>query len=214
MTTKNDILSALQREPLTVVQLCERLGLTRNAINVQLKQLEAEGRVRRRKVLQTGLPGKPAALFEAAPGSEDSASSAYRVFLLGLLGVLGERLSGKELESLMEETGRRMAREGGLAPSADFAADLARAMGAADSLGASTEAVPVEDGVMVRNYSCPLGGATRSEPCVCKALAAFFSEATGNPVTECCLREDRLICQYLVQVKQERKGATRRKRGA
>ncbi|MEK6312888.1 hypothetical protein [Burkholderia gladioli] len=115
------------------------------------------------------------------------------------------RIRGGTRGDHREEARRRLAREGGLAPGADFAAD---------SLGASTEAVPVEDGVMVRNYSCPLGGATRSEPCVCKALAAFFSEATGNPVTECCLREDRLICQYLVQVKQERKGATRRKRGA
>ncbi|PEH81085.1 hypothetical protein C6Q13_22040 [Burkholderia gladioli] len=119
------------------------------------------------------------------------------------------RIRGGTRRNHREETS-----EGGLAPGADFAADLARAMSAADSLGASTEAVPVEDGVMVRNYSCPLGGAARSAPCVCKALAAFFSEATGNPVTQCCLRGDRLICQYLVQVKPERKGATRRKRGA
>ncbi|WP_186119727.1 hypothetical protein ACN262_04465 [Burkholderia gladioli] len=124
------------------------------------------------------------------------------------------RIRGGTRRNHREETSRRLAREGGLAPGADFAADLARAMSAADSLGASTEAVPVEEGVMVRNYSCPLGGATRSAPCVCKALAAFFSEATGNPATECCLRGDRLICQYLVQVKPERKGATRRKRGA
>ncbi|WP_186036482.1 hypothetical protein [Burkholderia gladioli] len=100
------------------------------------------------------------------------------------------RIRGGTRRDHREETS-----EGGLAPGADFAADLARAMGAADSLGASTEAVPVEEGVMVRNYSCPLGGATcsatRSAPCVCTALAAFFSEATGNPVTECCLHGDR-----------------------
>jgi hypothetical protein len=30
-------------------------------------------------------------------------------------------------------------------------------------------------------------------------MAAFFSEATGMPASEQCLREDRLICQYFVE---------------
>jgi hypothetical protein len=61
MSTKNDILNALKREPLTVAQLCERLVVTRNAINVQLKQLEAEGLARPRRSVQTGAPGQDAA---------------------------------------------------------------------------------------------------------------------------------------------------------
>src|SRR5262245_7049926 len=76
VTTKHDILSLLQRESLTVVQVCERLGVTRNAVNVQIKQLEAEGLVRRSKLRQRGMLGKPAVLYEAAPGSEDVASNA------------------------------------------------------------------------------------------------------------------------------------------
>jgi len=50
----------------------------------------------------------------------------------------------------------------------------------------------------VRNYSCPLGSAVRDQPCVCRALAAFFSEATGRPAAEQCLRDGRLICQYFI----------------
>jgi len=53
--------------------------------------------------------------------------------------------------------------------------------------------------VLVRNYSCPVASAVRTEPCVCRALAAFFCEATGQPAVEQCLRGERLICQYLVQ---------------
>jgi len=198
VTTKNDILSLLQREPLTVVQLCERLDVTRNAINVQIKQLEAEGLVQRSKVRQRGALGKPATVYEASAGSEDTSSSAYRSFLLGLLGVMQEQLGEPLLGDLLERTGRRLAREYGLSDPTDFASGLRSAMAAADSLGASTEAQVQTDGVMVRNYSCPLGSAVRDQPCVCRALAAFFSEATGRPAAEQCLRDGRLICQYFI----------------
>jgi predicted ArsR family transcriptional regulator len=199
VSTKNDVLSAVQREPLTVVQVCERLAVRRNAINVQLKQLEAEGLVRRRKPLQTGTPGKPAIVYEAAAGSEDAASGAYKGFLLGLLAELQDQLDADQLAGVLEATGRRLAREAGLPATADFDNNLAEAMATADSLGASTEAVPDGTAIMVRNYSCPVAGAVRETPCVCKALAAFFSEATGRPASEHCLREGRLICQYRIE---------------
>lgn len=96
MTTKNEILRLLQREPLTVVQLCEQLDVTRNAINVQLRQLEAEGAVRRSTVRQRGALGKPPVAYEAAPGSEDIESSAYRLFLRGLLKVKQARMDEQQ----------------------------------------------------------------------------------------------------------------------
>jgi hypothetical protein len=74
-------------------------------------------------------------------------------------------------------------------------------------LGASTEVVEQPGGVLVRNYSCPVASAVRTEPCVCRALAVFFSEATGQPAVEQCLRGERLICQYLV--KRPAKGTRR-----
>ncbi|MFZ6769954.1 helix-turn-helix transcriptional regulator [Undibacterium sp. Di26W] len=205
MTTKNNILNALRRESLTVIQLCEHLGVTRNAINVQLKQLEAEGRVRRKKGMQTGVPGKPAITYEAAPGSEDATSKAYPVFLMGLISTLRKKLNPDEMLNVLDETGRNLARTAGLSASADFNDDLSRVMKVADSMGASTEAIAVPGGIMVRNYSCPVGGAVRSEPCLCVTLAALFSEATGKPVTERCLRDDRLICQYFIEIEKELK---------
>jgi predicted ArsR family transcriptional regulator len=199
VTTKSDILTLLQRESLTVVQLCERLEVTRNAVNVQIKQLEAEGLVRRSKLRQRGTLGKPAVLYEAAPGSEDVESRAYQTFLSGLLAVLRERLGESALGDVLEETGRLLARDAGLAGPASFEDGLRAAMAAADALGASTEAIEQPDGVMVRNYTCPMGTAVRGESCVCQALASFFSEATGCPATEQCSREDRLTCQYFIK---------------
>jgi predicted ArsR family transcriptional regulator len=199
VSTKSDILSLLQREPLTVEQLCERLGVTRNAVNVQIKRLEAEGLVRSGELRRRGELGKPATPYEAAPGSEDVASRAYRVFLLSLLGVLKEELGESVLGEMLERTGRRLAREAGLAKPADFETGLRAAMAAADALGASTEAIVQPGGVMVRNYSCPVGTAVRGEAGVCRALASFFSEATGRPASVHCMREGRLICQYLIK---------------
>ena len=127
-----------------------------------------------------------------------AASSAYRVFLLGLLSVLQDQLESEQFEAVLEETGRRLARESGLPITADFQTSLTRAMAAANSLGASTEAIPDGDATLVRNYSCPVAGAVRKTPCMCKALAAFFSEATSRPASEQCLREGRLLCQYRI----------------
>jgi predicted ArsR family transcriptional regulator len=199
VTTKNDILSLLRRNPLAVSDLCEELGVTRNAINVQVKQLEAEGLIRRSKQRQYSGLGKPAVLYEASPGSEDVASGGYRVILLSLLKVLADRKEPADLADILDQAGRQLARDAGLAKPADFQSGLQAAMAAADALGASTEAIVQPDGVLVRNYSCPLGSAVREEKCVCRALAAFFSEATGRPATEQCLRDDRLICQYLIK---------------
>ncbi|WP_395675330.1 helix-turn-helix transcriptional regulator [Inquilinus sp.] len=199
MGTKSDILGLLQRDALTVTQLCERVGITRNAVTVQLRQLEAEGLVRRARRLERGGVGKPASLFEAAPGSEDVASGAYQILLPALLTTLRDRLDPDALAEVLEQTGRRLAHEAGLSGPADAGTGLRAAMAAADALGASTEAVPQPGGIMVRNYSCPIGGAVRADPCACRVMAAFFSEATGRPATEHCLRDGRLVCQYLIE---------------
>lgn len=200
MSTKNDMLDLLRREALSVAEMCDRLNVTRNAINVQLRQLEAEGSVRRAKARPRGGLGKPAAVYEAAPGSEDLSSGAYQVFLSGLVEVLAKRLDEKALHEVMDATGRQLAREAGLSKPADFETGLKAAMAAADALGASTDATAQSDGMLVRNYSCPLGSAVREASCMCRAMASFFSEATGRPATEQCLRGDRLICQYLIKL--------------
>jgi predicted ArsR family transcriptional regulator len=176
-------------------------------VNVQLRQLEAEGLVCRARVPARNGPGKPANLYEAAPGSEDVSSSAYQGVLAALLGELESRLPAAKLSDILEQTGRALARKAGLNPTAGFDEALRAVLAAAERLGASTEVVEQPGGVVVRNYSYPVASAVRTEPCVCRALAAFFSEVTGQPAVEQCLRGERLICQYLVQ--RPAKGARR-----
>jgi len=55
---RTDLLNLLRRQPLTVNALCESLSVTRNAVNVQLRQLEAERLVRRARTLVRNGPGK------------------------------------------------------------------------------------------------------------------------------------------------------------
>ena len=196
MSTKVQILELLKRSAMSVVDLCNELGVTRNAVNVQLRQLEAEGLVRSAQRRGVGQLGKPPRVYEAAPGSEDRFSSAYQVGLEALLATLRSGLPGEDLSRLLQATGKRLAREANLVPSADFDRDVRRAMEVADSLGAQTEVVMGEKEAIVRNYSCPLASGVRTEPCVCQMMAAFFAEATGAVGAEECERRDRLVCQY------------------
>lgn len=199
MSTKKNILNVLRRENLSVAQLCERLSVTRNAINVQLKQLQAEGLVRTVRVKRNGLLGKPAVIYQAAPHSEDVASRAYSPLVASLIATACERLGEDALTDMLEQTGRHMAKSAGLSHPADFEAGLRAATKVADSLGATTQVVRENGGVTVRNYSCPLGAVVRAQPCACQVLAGFFSEATGRAVTEQCKRDDRLMCQYRIE---------------
>jgi hypothetical protein len=96
--------------------------------------------------------------------------------------------------------GRHLARSAGFGKPGDVKADLRAAMASADSLGASTEVSSQKDGLLVRNYSCPLGAAVRLDDGVCRALTAFFSEATGKPAQTRCLRDERLLCQCLIEL--------------
>jgi hypothetical protein len=73
-----------------------------------------------------------------------------------------------------------LARSAGFGKAGDVDADLRAAMASADSLGASTELSSQEGSLLVRNYSCPLGSAVRVDEGVCRALTAFFSEASGS----------------------------------
>jgi predicted ArsR family transcriptional regulator len=198
--TRDRILNAVRRDRLTVADICSRLKITRTAVNSHLQQLLASGLIQAVETRRSPGAGKPAVVYRSAEGSEDANSCAYRPFLLSLLSVLHERFDERAMGELLEETGRRLARSAGFRKPGDAQADLRAAMASADSLGASTELSSLEGGLLVRNFSCPLGAAVRLDDGVCRALTAFFSEATGKPAQTRCLRDGRLLCQYLIEL--------------
>jgi hypothetical protein len=73
-------------------------------------------------------------LYEAAPGSEDVSSSAYQVVLAALLAELGSRLPAAKLSDILKQTGRRLAREAKLNPTAGFDKALSAALATVERL--------------------------------------------------------------------------------
>lgn len=197
MSTKDEMLSLLRREVLTVTELAQRLGVTRNAVIVPLRQLEAARLVvgserRERRV------GKPALEYSAVAGQEDVASRAYPAFAELLLQTLPSYLTREQIHELMQQVGQKMAADLGTAPQAGFAERLKSATDFADRVGAETVVERTETGAVIRSYSCPLGRAVRQEPCACSTIAAFFATVTGAQVDERCERGERLRCKFVV----------------
>ena len=198
MSTKDNILSYLRRERLTVAELAERLDVTRNAVIVQLRQLEADGLVagQGRKDKRVG---KPAVEYSVVAGREDEASKAYPAFAELLVEALPSYLSRDQIQDLMDRVGNRMAAQLDRDGRSDFDERLKSATDFADSVGAETSVETIEGGAIIRSFSCPLGRAVRKEPCVCSTMASFFSKVTGAQVREQCTRGEKLYCEFAVQ---------------
>lgn len=199
MTTREDILSQLRRDNLTTAELANRLGLSRNAVVLPLGQLESEGLVRRAALRRSGQAGKPAHEYEIVPGHEDAVSSAYRPFVELLLSVLPRYQTSEDIEKLMLDVGREMAMYIPSVKAKTFEDRVAAARALVDDLGAATELFVEEDSVFIESRSCPLATAVRKEPCICKAVAAFFEAATGRNTSERCVRRDKLTCRFEIE---------------
>ena len=182
---------------MTASELAERLAVTRNAVVVPLRQLEAEGLVvgEERK---TGRVGKPAVQYRVSPGQEDLASKAYPPFVEALLETAGEVISRKDMERLMTAVGRRLAEKVDIDPDWNAAKRLEVATEFLDRLGAETSLESGDECAVLRSYSCPLARAVRKEACVCSVVKAFLEDVTGSDVAEECSRKERLRCKFRI----------------
>lgn len=197
MSTKDLTLSLLRREHLTVAELAARLDVKRNAIVVQLRQLESAGLVEGRERKDRRV-GKPATEYCAVAGHEDDASLAYPAFAETLIRALPDYLSASQIQNLMLQVGRMMAQDLDAAGKTAFAERLKTATDFADSLGAETSIETTGEGAIVRSFSCPLGRVVRRQGCACSVISAFFSEVTGRPADEQCSRGEKLYCRFLI----------------
>lgn len=204
MTTREKILLLLREHPKTISELTEKLNLARNAIAVQMDRLSAEGIVLKGEIRQNVTAGKPAREYMIAPGTEDSGSSAYMPFVASLLKNLPNHLDKKQRKQLLENVGRDMAIGAGISHQPDHSnmGDLHQrieiAIATVNQLGATAELIEEDKQLTIRNVSCPLATAVRREPCVCDAVAAFFTEATGAKTKADCLYGENLTCRYVI----------------
>jgi predicted ArsR family transcriptional regulator len=197
-STRGQIVTLLRRSKSTVEDLARALDLTDNGVRAHLAVLERDGIVVQRGSLRrTSGGGKPAYVYELTQEGEDLFPKAYEPTLGRLLDVLCERLGPEESEALLRLVGRRLAEEH--STRADGAhARLETAVEVLNELGGLAELEERDGALVIRGYSCPLGGVTPNHPEVCRMAEALVAEVAGVSVQEQCERGERPRCCFEV----------------
>ena len=197
-STRGRIVTLLRRSKSTVEDLARALDLTDNGVRAHLGVLERDGIVRQRgSVRRTSGGGKPAYVYELTSEGEELFPKAYEPTLGRLLDVLSERLGPEESEALLRSVGRRLAEEH--STRADGAhVRLETAVEVLNELGGLAELEERDGTLVIRGYSCPLGGVTPDHPEVCRMAESLVAEVAGVSVHERCDRGERPRCCFEV----------------
>ena len=192
-STRGRIVTFLRRASRTVDELATALDLTDNAVRAHLTTLERDGIVQQHGARRGS--GKPALVYELAPGAEQLFPKAYGPVLQQLLEVLSERMSPHELEILLGEVGRRIATRWNI-PSGDLRMRLEAAVEILNELGGMAELEVSNNHYCIRGYSCPLAAVVPNHPEVCHLAETLLTELVGVTVEEHCDRNERLQCCF------------------
>ncbi len=195
-STRGQVVALLRRSERTVEELARALDLTDNGVRVHLAVLERDGIVRQRgSVRRSSGGGKPAYVYELTQKAEDLFPKAYEPTLRRLLDVLSERLGPEESEALLRSVGRRLAEEHSTRADGTHAR-LEAAVEVLNELGGLAELEERDGALVIRGYSCPLGGVTPEHPEVCRMAETMIAELAGVPVHERCDRGERPRCCF------------------
>jgi predicted ArsR family transcriptional regulator len=200
-TSRGRIVTLLQRGGLTVDEIASALGLTPNAVRAQLTAMERDGVVQR--VGRRPGTTRPFQVFQLTPEVEQLLSRAYLPLLMQLVDAFAGALPAEQVEGLMREAGRGLARE---LPFVARATDSLESRVSAASellntqLGAITHVERNEnDGHVILGVGCPLAALTGKHPAVCLAMESLVRELVGVDVSECCDRSGRPKCCFNIK---------------
>lgn len=198
-STRGRIVDLLRRRNRTVDELASELGITDNAVRLQLSLLERDGIVRASGVRRDGGVGKPATFYEIVPSAEAAFSNAYLPFLSTLLRALGERLTPQAFRALMRDVGHRMAGDRPVSDR-DLEERVELASQLLNELGGVTTIERSPDGrtLMIRGCGCPLSVAVGERKEVCAAVQVMLSDVIGAEIREHCDRSERPQCCFEV----------------
>lgn len=184
----------LRRGPRTVEELTSELGVTPNAVRVQLAALERD-----EWVVRVGTrpgPRRPAHLYALSAQAEERLSRAYAPVLATLVHALRQRLTEQDRLDLFEEVGRSLA-AGLPGAEGDPAARLEAATEVLRQLGGLAEVRHEEDGrVRIVGFGCPISEGVQRDHDLCRAVESLLRALTGLPLQECCDRDDRPSCRF------------------
>jgi predicted ArsR family transcriptional regulator len=197
--TRGQLIKLLRREPRTVDELAQALGLTDNAVRAHLAALERDGLVRQHGV-RRGAIGKPAYAYELTADAEALGAQAYGPVLDNMLDLLAERMSPQEIIALFQDLGRRLAPT---LPAKDtLQARLAAAVNALNDLGGLAEVEKHDDSYAIDCFTCPLAVVVPRHPEACQFGEALLTVVVGRPVHARCARGTPPRCHFEVQTSQ------------
>ena len=184
-STRGRLVTLLRRAAATVEELAGTLNLTDNAVRAQLTTLERDGLVQQEGVRRGPGSGKPAYAYQLTPEAEALFPKAYGELLRQLLHLLGERLDPAQLDGLLLELARRLARDH-RRPEAELGDRVAGATGLLNGMGGLAEQQTIEGGYRITGRSCPLAAVLPGNPAACHLAELLLGEVIGAPVQERC----------------------------
>jgi predicted ArsR family transcriptional regulator len=198
-TSRGRIVSLLRRGGSTVDDLAHELGLTANAVRVQITGMERDGMIRR--VGRRPGTTRPSQIFELTPEVEQLLSRAYFPFLGQLLSVVTRKLPARQMSALMRTVGKGLADDllSGGRPSGALRARVSLASRMLNEQLGAVNHVEENGSYVIRGAGCPLSALTGRHPAVCLAIETLLTETIGAPVRECCDRSERPRCCFEIQ---------------
>ncbi len=193
-STRGQIVTLLRRAaPSTVEELATAFSLTDNAVRAHLAALERDGLVKQAEARRGA--GKPSYTYALTPAAENLFPKPYGPVLRTLLDLLAEEKNSPELEVLLREVGKRIAR--GLPASAGSKrARLEAAVAMLNEIGGLTELEETPEEYIIQGYSCPLAMLVPAHAEACQLAESLVAEFTGLPVKECCQHNGRDSCRF------------------
>jgi DeoR family transcriptional regulator, suf operon transcriptional repressor len=198
-TSRGRIVALLRTGGLAADEIARKLGLTPSAVRAQMAAMERDGVVQR--VGKRPGTTRPFQVFELTPEVEQLLSNAYLPLLTQLVRVFADALPPDQLDALLRATGKGLADElsrGKQLPRGLKARMVAVSEMMNDHLGAMTH-VDANGDIVIRGVGCPLAALTGKHPGVCLAMESMVAEVVGVPVRECCDRDNRPRCCFIVQ---------------
>jgi predicted ArsR family transcriptional regulator len=199
-STRGQIIDVLRRGASTVEAIVSQLGLSPNAVRVQLTRMQRDGLIRRAGVERRTT--RPAHLFELTDATQQLLSRAYVPFLAEIVRVLSLRQPPAELERVMRAASKSLAERyrGRIRPRATVGERIRSASTLLNTeFGAFTEVATIDGEFVIRGHGCPLAAVTGGHPAVCRGVETLVSELVDARARECCRRQHPPQCCFRIR---------------
>lgn len=193
------VIDAVRGGHRTVNALAAALGVTDNAVRLQLSALERDGLLRRRGVLHSGKAGQPAAEYELTDEGEDTLSQAYQPVLVALVCALSSRLPPRTARAIFTDAARRVDSDVKVSATAPLAARAASCAALIESLGGRATVSVSRNQAILQGDGCPLAAAVRAEPGTCFIVESLLEQHTGVRAIQLCQHGPNPRCRFQLE---------------